>query len=255
MIPSFGFGLDTHGTNPVAFGLTRDVIDFFFKNVNDTSVGTETDLDILLRVPLNDSGSGIDVEAVLAKILLFDLTPTANENVANVIAKLLVWQGGFAGENLNIVVDVPLLLDTGAGADQAGAKNLVTDGDIGTGTDVIANLLAALQITDISDGNDTLDIVAQMNLNESGIGAESLALLAQLPTLTDTGVGTDQIASLLMRLGVSDTASTNDVLAAINVAFTLTDLGATVERIDIDPGFRIVKIEFSFRKRTIDFDF
>jgi hypothetical protein len=193
-----------------------------------TEAGSGVDVVPNITHPIADAGSGSDALGMTATLPLADVC--AGVESLDLQATLALSDSGSGLDEILLQATL-MLIDAGVGIDVIETFILgltVNVDDLGVGSDSLA-LLAALSLGDLGGGVDAVDMQAQLLLNDAGAGADTVTANVTL-TLVDAGTG-EEIASIIISgvtINVSDLGSALDS-AGIQGIITLGDSGVGVE--------------------------
>jgi len=99
--------------------------------------------------------------------------------------------------------------DLGLGADSVGVNVRLSVSDSGAGADILAELKALLSVSESGSGVGAIQVGKSVLVSDVGVGAEVIAVLSKL-ILQDIGVGIDVIALMTALIGVLDSGAGAD---------------------------------------------
>jgi hypothetical protein len=238
----------------------------------DSGAGSDTPDQITARIPITDAGSGADgftlaiqfaladtgtgldsatLQQVLAIILdtgvgLDDLgavsvslqqadTGTGLDDLQATISLAVADTGGGIEEPLNVFKEILIqLADAGAGLDSLGALTVsLAVAEAGSGDDTPA-VSVSLQITDAAAALDAVNVITELLIQISDIGAaiDGISLGPVQVNVTDASTGTDQTA-ITVNVALTDTGGGDDIvnLVMAGLLVTVADVAAGADTV------------------------
>lgn len=136
--------------------------------VYDSGSGSDS-VEILVAVPIDETGTGTDAALVNALVALIDSS---------------------IGQDTVDLQYTAIVSDTGTGADVVSIPDItIAVDDSGVGTDAV-NINAALAVTDAGQGNDTITATGNISMTDTGQGDDSVITSATVP-IADSASGVD----------------------------------------------------------------
>jgi hypothetical protein len=202
------------------------------------------DVNILGLIPVTDTGSGVDVIAILSQIALSDTS--LGTDAVSTLAQIAISDSGSATEALSALITIALsdtgigtealsivasllLSDSGIGSETLSAVISFLISDSGSHSDVV-NILAMVAVSDSAIANDTVTALVSLAISDSGSHSDVISILASIG-ISDSGIG-DEILSILAQVNLSDNAQGIEVLQILN-SFILSDSGLGIESLNI----------------------
>ena len=165
------------------------------KKSSDSGSGSDSSA---LKAQFLQSEIGVGVEAVISRFIYTRELPTGAIDLAKLITATLTGQDVGSGAETSLARVVIQSSETGSGSELATLTGLFTSSDSGVGADVLT-LLAAMIANDAGVGVEEA-ISFSRNLIDTGNGAETLALVANVLKSSDVGAGLETICEVTRTL-------------------------------------------------------
>lgn len=217
------------------------------KTIADSGAGSDTLGSILAALALSDTGSGLEGLVGAASVPVVDIGQgtdaalfsasvslsdfgTYSDVIPGISATLVIPDSGIGNDSLISLLAALSITDTTNGSDTLSLASALAVSDVGSGNDFLSVLTSVLvSLSESGIGSDMFSISVDSRVLDSGTGQET-PVIAVAFAMTDAGVGSD-VAMIALLKSIADAAMGTDSIGPVSVVVPISDAGVGLDAI------------------------
>jgi len=220
--------------------------------------GTSSDaVSLQASVVVADAGSVVDALFALTEaIKQITETGLGSDTVVSPLVSLTVVEAASGSDQSTISVTLSIG-ETGQGSDllSLAVVTMITIVEAVTGVDQIVVNVSPIGVPEIVVVTDQAGIDVSLAITDSGSSSDSL-LPQILVAIVESASGFDSPPSVAVNALVGDLGEALDLVGGLAVALSVLETGSAVDFVlSYDSATRIVKVDFSFKHRSVEEEF